>query len=83
MFVVQISLLIVTFSPLYHVFLSSMQATKEVNPHSRIEPCVNMWNVTFFLLLLFFFFVCHLLGVGACICRIAQMAKWSGLHQPR
>ena len=50
--------------------LSFMQTTKEVNPHPRIVPCVNMWSVTF--LFLFFFFLCHLLNVGACIRHITQ-----------
>ena len=40
-----------------------MQTTKEVNPHPRIVPCVNMWIV--------FFFLCHLLNVEACTCHIA------------
>ena len=55
MFVVQISLLIVTFLSLISRILSLMQTTKEVNPHPCIAPCVNMWSVTF--LLLFFFFL--------------------------
>ena len=59
MFVVQISLLIVTFLSLISQNLSLPQITKEVNPRPRIAPCVNMWSVTFFL--------CHLLNVGACI----------------
>ena len=59
MFVVQMSLLIVTF-----VFLSKitvlllMQTTKEVNLHPHIAPRVNMWSVLFF----FFFCCCHLLN---------------------
>ena len=65
MFLVQISLLIVTFLSLISQNLSLMQATKEVNPHPCIALCVNMWSVTFF-----FFFWCHLLNVGACICHI-------------
>ena len=71
-FVIQISLLIVTFLSL----ISRMQTTKEVNPHPRIAPRVNMWSVTF--LLLFFFFLCHLLNVGACIHHISQegQVKW-------
>ena len=54
MFVVQISLLIVTFLSLISHNLLLMQTTQEVNPHPRIAPCVNMWSVTFlfFLLLL-------------------------------
>ena len=88
MSVVQISLLIVTFLPLVSRILSSMQATKEVNPHPRIAPCVNMWSVAFFLLLLlllssllllFVFFLCHLLNVGACVRHIAQegQVEWT------
>ena len=42
MFVVQISLVIVTFLSLISQNLSLMQTTKEVNPHPRIAPCVNM-----------------------------------------
>jgi hypothetical protein len=72
MFVVQISLLIVTFLSLTSRILSLMHTTKEVNPHPRIVPCVNMWSV-------FFFFLCHLLNVGACICPIARV-NWSELH---
>jgi hypothetical protein len=55
MFVVQISLLIVTFLSLISQNLSLMQTTKEVNSHPRIAPCVNMWSATF--LFLFFFFM--------------------------
>ena len=61
MFVVQISLLIVTFLTLVSRILSLMQTTKETTPHPRIVPGVNMWSVTFFY---------HLLNVGACICHI-------------
>jgi hypothetical protein len=64
MFVVQIPFFIVTFFSLY------CQTTKEVNPHPRIAPCVNMWSVT----ILFFFFLCHLLKVGASVRHIA----WEG-----
>jgi hypothetical protein len=39
-----------------------MQTIKEVNPHPRIVPCVNMWSAT---LLFFVFFFCHLVNVGA------------------
>ena len=80
MFVVQISLLIVTFLSLISQNLSLMQTTKEVNPHSCIAPYVNMWSVTF-LFLFVFSFLCHLLNVGACICRIAQegQVKWTTL----
>ncbi len=79
MFVVQISLLIVTFLSLISRNLSLMQTTKEVNPHPRIAPCVNMWSVTFFFF--FFFFLCHLLNVGACICHIARegQVEWTTL----
>ena len=64
MFVVQISLLIVTFLSLISWILSLMQTTQEVNPHPRIASCVNMWSVTFLFLFFFFFFLlfwCHLL----------------------
>ena len=72
MFVFQIALLIVTFLSLISRILSLIQATKEVNPHPRIAPCVNMWSVTFF-------FLCHLLNVGECVCHIAREGevKWT------
>jgi hypothetical protein len=70
MFLVQISLLTVTFHSLIPRNLSLMQTTKEVNPHPRIASCVNMWSVFFF----FFFFLCPLLNVGACVFHIA----WEG-----
>ena len=78
MFVVQISLLIVTFLSLISRILSLMQTTKEVYPHPCIAPCVNVWSATFF----FFFFLCHLLIVGACICHIAWegQVKWTTPH---
>ena len=59
------------FSPLYHGFLSLMQATKEVDPHPCIAPCVNMWSVTFF-------FFCHFAYV-----TLPMKANWSGPHQRR
>ena len=40
-----------------------MQATKEVNLHSRIVPCVNMWSVFFF-----FFFLRVLESLVECWC---------------
>ena len=73
MFVVQISLLIVTFLSLISQNLSLVQTNKEVNLHSRITTCVNMWSVTF--LLCFFFFLCHLLNVGACVRHIARKGQ--------
>jgi hypothetical protein len=42
MFVVQISLLIVTFLSLISSILSLMQTTKEVNPHPHIAPCCEV-----------------------------------------
>jgi hypothetical protein len=77
MFVVQISLLIVTFLSLISRILSLMQTIEEVNPHPRIARCVNMWNVTFF-----FFFFYHLLNVGVCICHIARegQVEWTTPH---
>jgi hypothetical protein len=74
MFVVQTSLLNVTFPSLISWNLTLMQTTKEVNPHPRIVPCVNLWSVTFLFLSLFFFFLCHLLNIGTCIRYIA----WEG-----
>jgi hypothetical protein len=70
-FIVQISLLIVTFHSFISQDLSLMQTTKEVNPHHRIAPCVHMWSATF-LFLFFLFFSCHLLNVVACVCHIAR-----------
>ena len=58
MFVVQISLLIVTFLSLISQNLSLMQTTKQVNPHTHSAPCVDMWSVNF--LFFFFFLLCHL-----------------------
>ena len=78
MLIVQISLFIVTFLSLISQILSLMQASKEVNPHFRIAPCVNIWSVTFFFFV--FFFLCHLFNVGACICHIAGETKCSGPH---
>jgi hypothetical protein len=76
MFVVQISFLIVTFLSFISQILSLMQTIKEVNPHPRVAPCVNMWSV------FFFFFLCHLLNVGACICHILWegQGEWTTLH---
>ena len=78
MFVAQTSLLTVTFLSLISRILSLMQTTKEVNPHPRIAPSVNMWSVTF---LFFFFFLCHLLNGGACICHVTQegQVEWTTL----
>jgi hypothetical protein len=73
MFVVQISLFIVTFNSLISRNLSLMQATQEVNPHPHIASSVNMWSV-FFFFFFFFFFLCHLLNVGACVCHVT----WEG-----
>ena len=76
MFIVQISLPIVTFLSLISRNLSLMQITKEVNPHPHIAPCVNIWSVTFLFL---FFVLCHLLNVGTCVCHIAQegQVEWT------
>ena len=78
MFIVRISLLIVTFLSLISQNLSLVQTTKEANPHPCIAPWVNMWSVTF---LFFFFFFCHLLNVGACIRHIAHedQVEWTTL----
>ena len=67
MFVVQISLLLSHFSPLYHG-LPLMHSTKEVNLHPCIAAHVNR---VFFL---FFFFLCHLLNLCAWFCHIV----WKG-----
>ena len=76
MSIVQISLLIVTFLSLISQNISLMQNVKEVNPHPRNAPYVNMWSVIFF-----FFFFCHLLNVGACVCHIPweSQVKWTTL----
>ena len=55
MFVVQISLLIVTFLSLTSQIFSLMQASKENNPYPRITPCVNKWSVFFLILILILF----------------------------
>ena len=78
MFVVLISLLIVTFLSLISRVLSLMQTTKEVNPHPCNAPCANMWSATFLFLLLFFF--CHLLIVDAWYATSPKKTKWNGPH---
>jgi hypothetical protein len=77
MFVLQISLLVVTFLSLISWILSILQITQEVNPHPRIALYVNIWSVTFL-----FFFICHLLNVGACVCHIAWegQVEWTTPH---
>ena len=70
MFIVQNSLLIVTFLSLISQILSLMQTTKKVYPYPCTVPCANMWSVIFL-----FFFLCHLLNVGACTCHIAREGK--------
>jgi hypothetical protein len=77
MFIVQISLLIVTFLFLISRNLWLMQTTQEVNPHPRIAPCVNMWRVTFSFFV-FYFFLCHLLNVG-CTCPSNRLGRPSGV----
>ena len=63
-FIVQISLLIITFLSLISRIFSLMQTTREVGSHPRITPCVNMWSITYiFLFFVFFFFFGHLLNV--------------------
>ena len=75
MFVVQISLLIVTFLSLISRNLSLMQIV-QAYPHPCIAPCVNMWSVFFF----FFFF--HLLNVGACVHHIAREGQENEFKLP-
>ena len=55
MFVVQISLHIVTILSFISRNLSLMQTTQEVNPHPRIAPCVNMWSVILFFIIVLFY----------------------------
>ena len=52
-----------------------MQTTQEVNPHTHVAPCVNMWSV--------FSFFSFFLNVGACVRHIAQegQVEWSTLTQ--
>jgi hypothetical protein len=71
MFVVQMSLLLVTFHSLISWYLSFMQTTQAVNPHPHIAPCVNMWSVTFF-----FFFSFFLMPLFECWCmRLPQRPR--------
>jgi hypothetical protein len=77
MFIVQISLLIVTFLSLISQNLSLMQTTKEVNPHLRIASCVNMWSVTF--LFLFFFFLYMPFVECWCMCPPHRPRRPSGV----
>ena len=79
MFKVQKSHSLLAFLSLISQIFSLMQTTREVNPHPRIAPCVNMWSVILFL---FLFFLCHLLIVGACICHIARggQVEWTTPH---
>ena len=80
MFVVQISLFIVTFLSLISQNLALVQTTQEVNPHPRTTPWVNTWSVTFLFFLFLFLFLCHLLNVGARACHIAWegQVEWIG-----
>jgi hypothetical protein len=73
MFVVQISLFIVTFSPYITKFVINANHKRSQLLHPRIAPCVNMWSATF---------LCHLLNVGACICHIVHEGKveWTTPH---
>ena len=74
MFVVQISLLVVTFLSLISQNLPLMQTTQEVSPHPCIAPCVNMWGVTF----LFFFSLCHFVECW-CMCLLHHSWRSSGV----
>ena len=67
MLVAQISLLIVTFLSLISRNLLLMQATKEVNPHPRIAPCLNTWSCHLILILLFLLLLMSLVKFG-CMC---------------
>ena len=71
-FVVQISFLIVTFLSLISQNLSLTQTTKEVNPHPRIVPCVNMWSV-----------ICWIWCIHNTYVTSSGKVKWSGPHQQR
>ena len=55
MFLVQISLLIVTFLSLISWVFPLLQTTMEVNPHPRIVPCVNVWECLFLILIVLLF----------------------------
>ena len=81
MFVIQISLLIVTF-----LFLISRILVMNAN-HQRIQPtlspCAMCQHVECHLFFLFsFFFLCHLLNVGAFICHITWegQVEWTTPH---
>ena len=76
MFLVQISLLIVTFLYLISRVLKLMQLTNEINLHPRIAPHVNMWSVFF---LFFFSSLCHLLNnwcMDLSHCLEKQVGGW-------
>ena len=76
MFVVQISFLTVIFLSLVSRISSSMQTTKEVNPHPRIAPCVNMWSAIFFF---FFFFLFMPLVECWCMHTLHRLGRLSGV----
>ena len=71
MFLVQISLLIVTFLPLTSRALPLMQTTKEVDSHPHIVPYVNMWSV--------FFYVCRSFNSR---CMDPPQYSWTRKHYP-
>jgi hypothetical protein len=74
-FVVQISLLIVTFLSFISYILSLMQTTQEVNPHPCIALCVNICSVFFSTSS---YATCWML-VHAYVTSPGK-AKWSGPH---
>ena len=82
MFIVQISLLIVTFFSFMSRILSLMQTTKKVNPHPHIVICVNMWSVTFYSCCCSNSYAPCWMLVHACATS-PRKAKWIGPHQRR
>ena len=70
MFVVQISLPIVTIPSLISLNLSLMQTIKKVNPHPHIALCVNLWSVYLLILIII------LMPLVECWCMCPPHCPW-------